>query len=148
MGPYPARGRSGVPPPGKHCRPRRQPPSTNRRRPGIPALPQVATCFSRLHHQTSSIRGGTAMSQPAREEASAALHSAANGYGARILDEPSMLSDVLTDLLPDAPLERNLIIAAAQGGTAALLRQYIGELHMEPDAAVRLAASALAARTG
>jgi hypothetical protein len=88
------------------------------------------------------------MSQPAQEEARAALHNAVDSYGVRVLSNSSMLSNLLTDLLPDAPLERNILVAAANAGTAVMLQQYIAEQHMEPGAAVRLAASALAARTG
>jgi len=91
------------------------------------------------------------MSQPQppldeQGEAREALTSAVTNYGPRILQNPQILGNVVTDLLPDLPREQNLLIAAAEADVAADLSQHIRNQNLEPGTAVQLAAHALAGR--
>ena len=79
-------------------------------------------------------------------EAREALNSAVTNYGPRILQNPQILGNVVTDLLPDLPREQNLLIAAAEADVAADLSQHIRNQNLEPGTAVQLAAHALAGR--
>jgi hypothetical protein len=91
------------------------------------------------------------MSQPQapldeQGEAREALNSAVTNYGPRILQNPQILGNVVTDLLPDLPREQNLLIAAAEADVAADLSQHIRDQNLEPGTAVQLAAHALAGK--
>ena len=77
-------------------------------------------------------------------EAHEALTSAVANYGPRILENPQILGNVVTDLLPDLPREQNLLIAAAEAGVAADLRQHIRIQNLDPGTAVQLVARMLA----
>jgi hypothetical protein len=77
-----------------------------------------------------------------------ALWNAVQGNGIQVLDNAAVLGCVLADQLSDAPAERHVLVAAAEAGTASALRRHILEEHMDPTAAVRAAATELAARTG
>jgi hypothetical protein len=81
-----------------------------------------------------------------RSEAHDALSSAVANYGTRVLDNSQMLGNVVTDLLPDSPRERNLLIAAAEAGVAAELNQHVQEQHVDAGTAVQLVAHGLAER--
>lgn len=80
-------------------------------------------------------------------QAREALASAVTSFGPRILSNPQMLENVFTDLLPDAPREVSILVAAAQVDVAAMLQDRIAQ-HMDPDTAVRLTSSALGERRG
>ena len=89
------------------------------------------------------------MSQPQppldeRGEAHEALNSAVASYGPRILENPQMLGNVVTDLLPDLPREQTLLIAAAEAGVAAGLSQHVRNQNLDPGTAVQLVARMLA----
>jgi hypothetical protein len=89
------------------------------------------------------------MSQPPldeRGEAHEALNSAVVGYGARVLGSPQILGNLVTDLLPDLPRERSLLVAAAEAGVASELSQHVEEQHIDADTAVQLVARGLAER--
>lgn len=88
------------------------------------------------------------MYQPAPEGVRAALREAVVDFGPKILDNPRMMENLLADLLPDSPRERDILIAAAEAGTAATLHEYIDEQRIEPATAVHMVASSLNARTG
>jgi hypothetical protein len=77
-------------------------------------------------------------------EAHEALNSAVANYGPRILENPQMLGNVVTDLLPDLPREQSLLIAAAEAGVAADLSQHVGNQNLDPGTAVQLVARMLA----
>ena len=81
-----------------------------------------------------------------RSEAHDALSSAVANYGPRVLQNPQMLGNVVTDLLPDSPRERNLLIAAAEAGVAAELNQHVQEQRIDAGTAVQLVAHGLAER--
>ena len=79
-------------------------------------------------------------------EAHEALNSAVASYGARILENPQVLRNVITDLLPDQSREQNLLIAAAEAGVAADLSQHVRDQNLDSSTAVQLAAHALAGK--
>ena len=88
------------------------------------------------------------MSQPldAQGEAHDALGTAVNSYGQRVLNDPHILGNLVTDLLPDLPRERNLLVTGAEAGVAADMTQHVEEQHIDPDTAVQLAARTLSER--
>ena len=49
-------------------------------------------------------------------EAREALSSMVNDYSKRILTDPRMLGNVVTDLLPDLPRERRLLVTVGVAG--------------------------------
>src|SRR5258708_8883667 len=53
-------------------------------------------------------------------EARAALNAIVTDpeHGAQVLSSPKTMSNLLKDLLPDAPREKNLLVAAAEAGLA------------------------------
>lgn len=63
-----------------------------------------------------------------------ALADAVNDYGPRILSEPALLRNQLSDVLPDEPREGSLLVAAVEVGAAAQLREQVAAVG--PDAAV------------
>jgi len=73
-----------------------------------------------------------------------ALNTAVEGYGKRVLNDPRILSNLVTDLLPDLPRERSLLVTGAEAGIAAELTQHVEGQHMDADTAVSLAARSLA----
>src|ERR1700735_5558688 len=76
-------------------------------------------------------------------EAHEALDTAVNSYGARVLSDPRILSNLVADLLPDNPRERSLLVTAAEAGVAGELTQNVDGQHMDADTAVALAAQSL-----
>lgn len=76
-------------------------------------------------------------------EAHEALGSAVNSYGQRVLNDPHILGNLVTDLLPDLPRERNLLVMGAEARVAADISQHVDEQHIDPDTAVHLAARSL-----
>jgi hypothetical protein len=79
-------------------------------------------------------------------EAHAALGTAVSSYGQRVLNDPHILGNLVTDLLPDLPRERSLLVTGADAGIAAQMTQYVEEQHIDPDTAVQLVARALSER--
>jgi hypothetical protein len=79
-------------------------------------------------------------------EAHDALGSAVNSYGHRVLSDPHILGNLVTDLLPDLPRERTLLVTGAEAGVAADITQYVEEQRIDPDTAVQLAARTLSER--
>jgi hypothetical protein len=73
-----------------------------------------------------------------------ALSTAVDSYGKRVLNDPRVLGNLVTDLLPDLPRERSLLVAAAEAGIASELTQNVEAQHMDADTAVALAARSLA----
>jgi len=73
-----------------------------------------------------------------------ALNTAVAGYGKRVLDDPRVLGNLVTDLLPDLPRERSLLVTGAEAGIAAELAQHVEGQHMDADTAVSLVARSLA----
>jgi hypothetical protein len=77
-------------------------------------------------------------------EARAALHAIVTDpdHGVAALSSAQTVSNLLKDLLPDAPREKSLLVAAAEAGLATKLREHI-EQGLDPSSAIRLAASSL-----
>jgi hypothetical protein len=73
-----------------------------------------------------------------------ALNTAVDGYGKRVLNDPRILGNLVTDLLPDLPRERSLLVTGAEAGVAAELTQHVEGQHMDADTAVSLVARSLA----
>src|SRR5260370_1118379 len=67
-------------------------------------------------------------------------------YGAEALAGTPMMTDLLKDMLPDAPREAKVLIAAAGAGVAAAVQGYLAQ-GMDVGTATQLAAGALAERT-
>ena len=89
------------------------------------------------------------MSQPpldAQGEAHEALRTAVASFGQRVLSEPHILGNLVTDLLPDLPRERSLLVTGAEADIAAEMTQHVQEQHIDPDTAVQLAARGLSER--
>ena len=84
---------------------------------------------------------------PHGEALSALRAIAANPqYGAEALSNAPMMTNLLKDLLPDAPREANVLVAAAGAGVAQSLRGYMAQ-GMDVGTATQLAAGTLADRT-
>ena len=81
-------------------------------------------------------------------EARAALHAIVTDpeHGVDVLSSPRTMSNLLKDLLPDAPREKSLLVAAAEAGLADTLREHVAQ-GMDSDTAIRLTASSFSAKT-
>ncbi|HEX7992895.1 MAG TPA: DUF4190 domain-containing protein [Streptosporangiaceae bacterium] len=81
-------------------------------------------------------------------EARAALNAIVTDpeHGVAALSSPRTMSNLLKDLLPDAPREKNLLIAAAEAGLADTLNEHVA-LGMDANTAIRLTASSFSQRT-
>jgi Domain of unknown function (DUF4190) len=82
------------------------------------------------------------------EEARAALNAIVTDpeHGVAALSSPRTMSNLLKDLLPDAPREKNLLVAAAEARLADTLREHVSQ-GMDSSTAIRLTASSFSART-
>jgi hypothetical protein len=67
-------------------------------------------------------------------------------HGVAALSSPRTMSNLLKDLLPDAPREKNLLVAAAEAGLADTLRQHVSQ-GMDSSTAIRLTASSFSERS-
>ena len=81
-------------------------------------------------------------------EARAALNAIVTDpeHGVDALSSPRTMSNLLKDLLPDAPREKSLLIAAAEAGLAGTLREHVSQ-GMDTNTAIRLTASSFSAST-
>jgi len=81
-------------------------------------------------------------------EARAALNAIVTDpeHGVDALSNPGTMSNLLKDLLPDAPREKNLLLAAADAGLADSLREHVAQ-GMDSSTAIRLTSSSFAARS-
>ena len=79
----------------------------------------------------------------AQGKAHEALSSAVADFGKRVLSDPQMLRSRMSDLLPDLPKERDLLVAAADADVAGELARYIQEQRLDPDTGIRLVSSSL-----
>ena len=81
-------------------------------------------------------------------EARAALRAIVSDpeHGASALDNPQTISNLLGDLLPDAPRESGLLVAAASAGLPRALLGHVAQ-GLDPATAITLAAALLAGRT-
>jgi Domain of unknown function (DUF4190) len=109
-------------------------------------------CSRRLHARSAGwLREGSPMAEMAWEhaaEARAALNAIVTDpdHGVDALSSPRTMSNLLKDLLPDAPREKNLLVAAAEAGLADSLREHVAQ-GMDSGTAIRLTASSFSART-
>jgi Fibronectin type III domain len=81
------------------------------------------------------------------DQAVAALRSVVAVHGAGCLSNAQLLSGELKDFMPNAPRETNILIQAAEAGLPDLLRDRLAQ-GISPDAALAIAASTVAERTG
>lgn len=81
-------------------------------------------------------------------EARAALNAIVNDpeHGVAALSSAQTMSNLLKDLLPDAPREKSILVAAAEAGLANSLRQHVDQ-GMDPNTAIRLTASSFSSTT-
>src|SRR5215472_5963791 len=81
-------------------------------------------------------------------EARAALSAIVSdpAMGVSALSSAQMMSNLLKDLLPDAPREKSILVAAAEAGLADTMREHVAQ-GMDAATAVRLAASSFASST-
>jgi hypothetical protein len=79
-------------------------------------------------------------------EARDALSSVVTDYSKRVLSDPRMLGNLVTDLLPDLPRERSLLVTAAEADVAGDLARHVEEHHLDPDTAVQMVSRALSDR--
>src|SRR6266568_4136080 len=81
-------------------------------------------------------------------EARAALNAIVTDpqHGVGALSSAQTMSNLLKDLLPDAPREKSILVAAAEAGLAGTLRQHVDQ-GMDPDTAIRLTASSFSSTT-
>lgn len=79
----------------------------------------------------------------AQGEAHEALSTAVTSYGARVLSDPRILGNLVTDLLPDSPRERSLLVTAAEAGVAGELQQHVDQQHLGVETAVAMVARKL-----
>ncbi len=82
----------------------------------------------------------------AQGEARDALSSVVADFGPRVLSDPRMLGSRMSDLLPDLPKERQLLLTAAEADVAGELRRHVQEQHLDPNTAVQLVARSLTDR--
>ncbi|HSZ28502.1 MAG TPA: hypothetical protein VK784_01940, partial [Pseudonocardiaceae bacterium] len=82
----------------------------------------------------------------AQGEARDALSSVVADFGPRVLSDPRMLGSRMSDLLPDLPKERQLLITAAEADVAGELARHVQEQHLDPNTAVQLVAGSLTDR--
>ncbi len=75
-----------------------------------------------------------------------ALNTLVNSYGRHVLNDPHIVSNLVSNLLPDLPRERSLLVTAAEAGLAAEITQHVEEQHINPQRALELAARALSER--
>jgi hypothetical protein len=82
------------------------------------------------------------------DDARTALHAIVSdpAHGKDALSSPQTMSNLLQDLLPDAPRETGLLMAAANAGLPAALREHVA-LGMDVATAIGLVAATLAAKT-
>ncbi len=88
------------------------------------------------------------MSWEHASEARSALHAIVTdpSHGVAALSNPQTMSNLLTDLLPDAPREKVILVAAAEARLASVLRGHIAG-GMDGSTAIRLTSSSFAATT-
>jgi len=81
-------------------------------------------------------------------EARAALNAIITDpeHGVAALSSAQTMSNLLKDLLPDAPREKSILVAAAEAGLANTLRQHVDQ-GMDPNTAIRLTASSFSSTT-
>ena len=92
--------------------------------------------------------GLTDMSWEHAAETRAALNAIVTDpdHGVAALSSPRTMSNLLKDLLPDAPREKSLLVAAAEAGLADTLRRYVYQ-GMDTNTAIRLSASSFSSTT-
>jgi len=81
-------------------------------------------------------------------EARAALNAIVSDpeHGVSALSSAQTMSNLLKDLLPDAPREKSILVAAAEAGLADTLRDHVAQ-GMDPSTAIRLTASSFSSTT-
>jgi hypothetical protein len=88
------------------------------------------------------------MSWEHASEARAALNAIVSDpdHGVAALSNPTTMSNLLKDYLPDAPREKSILVAAAEAGLADTLRDHVAQ-GMDATTAIRLTASSFSSST-
>jgi hypothetical protein len=79
----------------------------------------------------------------AEREVREALSTAVSSYGNRVLDDPRILGNMVTDLLPNLPRERSLLVTAATAGVAGELAEHVDRQQLSVETAINLVARSL-----
>jgi hypothetical protein len=79
-------------------------------------------------------------------EAREALNSAVADFGQRVLSDARMIRSRMSDLLPDLPRERHLIVTAAEADVAGELAQQVQGRRLDPQTAIQLVSRSLSDR--
>jgi hypothetical protein len=82
----------------------------------------------------------------AQGEAREALNSTVADFGQRVLSDPRMLGSRMSDLLPDLPRERHLLVTAAEADVVGELTQCVQGRRLDPEAAIQLVSRSLSDR--
>src|SRR5258708_34972664 len=77
------------------------------------------------------------------EDVRAALREIVTEHGPDALSSPAMMSNLLKDLLPDAPRVARMLVAAAEDRIAQVLHDHVDH-GLDADTAARLAVSSFA----
>src|SRR5215467_15597258 len=133
----------------RHCRMRI--PSFRRRRRRRPSVGTQPGFSTSLLVSALAARRGAGMTDTSWEhaaEARAALNAIVSDpqHGVAALSSAQTMSNLLKDLLPDAPREKSILVAAAEAGLADNLRQHIDQ-GMDANTAIRLTASSFSSTT-
>ncbi len=88
------------------------------------------------------------MSWEHASEARAALNAIVSDpdHGVAALSNPTTMSNLLKDYLPDAPREKSILVAAAEAGLAGTLRDHVSQ-GMDAGTAIRLTAASFSSST-
>src|SRR5262249_5517544 len=119
-----------------------------RRRPAVGMQPGFSTSLLVSALAMGGEPGLTDTSWEHAAEARQALNAIVSDpeHGVAALSSAQTMSNLLKDLLPDAPREKSILVAAAEAGLADTLRQHINQ-GMDPNVAIRLTASSLSSTT-
>jgi Fibronectin type III domain len=71
-------------------------------------------------------------------EAREALNSTVADFGQRILSDSRMIRSRMSDLLPDLPRERHLLVTAAEADVAGELAQHVQGQRLDPEIAIQM----------
>src|SRR5215470_14120738 len=100
----------------------------------------------------ASVEGGHMMVPgvpPVHAEVREALRAIASDpdHGIEALSSKRTMESLLKDLLPDRPIEAAILVAAAEHGVAAMLRERVDQEGMDAETAIRLVATGFAEAT-
>ena len=80
-------------------------------------------------------------------EAREALNSTVADFGQPVLSDARMMRSHLSDLLPDLPRERHLLVIAAEADVAGQLTQQVQGRRLDPETAIQMVSRSFSERT-